>query len=170
MIKKLNNIKNIRKSKRPFFNSDNRLIREFTEGSPAAFREIYQRFQKPVFRLISTRIKNGHVAEELVQETFLKVFRYREQYNPEYEFSTWVWTIAKNLTLDYLTNSQADPLGSRPHQDLGLELQDVACERGSAELQYLKKTERRYLFKYVEEASASSKKSNSLARHQRMFL
>lgn len=159
MIKKLKNINNIRKSRRPFFNSDKKLIREFAQGNSSAFLEIYQRFQKPVFRLVSTRIKNTNVAEELVQETFLKVFRYREQYNPQYEFSTWVWTIAKNLTLDYLTNSQADPLGSRPQQELGLELQDVACERGSAEIEYLKKTERRYLFKMLRKLPRLQRKA-----------
>jgi RNA polymerase sigma-70 factor, ECF subfamily len=152
-------IQNIRKSKRPFFNSDKKIIEEFVQGSPRAFQEIYLRFRKPVLNLVSTRIRNLNIAEELVQETFLKIFRYREQYNPQYEFSTWVWTIAKNLTVDYLTNSNGDPLGSRPHQELGLELQDIACNRGCAETEYLKKSERRRLFKMMKKLPKLQRKA-----------
>ena len=146
----IKNFKTIRKSKQPFVSSDKKLIQDFTSGNPTAFCEIYQRFKKPVLRLISTRIRNNDIAEELVQETFLRVFRYREQYNPQYEFSTWIWTIAKNLTLDYLSHSQADPLGSRPHQELGMELQDIPCHRGSAEVEYLRRFERRHLFQMLK--------------------
>lgn len=42
------------------------------------------------------------VAEEVMQETFLRVYRTRENYAPEAKFTTWLWTIARNCSLDYL--------------------------------------------------------------------
>ena len=147
----INKTRIIRKSNQPFFSSDNhKLLADFTHGSTGAFREVYTRFRKPIQRLVSSRIKNSDVVEEIVQETFLKVFRYREHYNPKYEFSTWIWTIAKNLTLDYLTRSRGDPLDSKTAQESENELQNIVSDQKGIETILFERAERRTLFKMLK--------------------
>jgi len=155
----VNPAKHFKKSKRPFLMSDRKLINDFIEGKSEAFAGIYHRFKKPILRVISARIQNSDIAEELAQEVFMRVYRFRDQYDPEYEFSTWLWTVTKNVTLDYLSRAQLDPLMSRPAHGLGLELQDIICSAGSAETLFMKKTERVYLFQMLRKLPRLQRKA-----------
>ncbi len=159
MLLKVKELKCGASSKRQFSKIDSEVIEDFVQGKSYAFQIIYSRFKKPVLKMVLHRIRNADVAEELVQETFIKVFRYRRRYNPQYEFSTWIWTIAKNLTIDYLAKSYSDPLGVRPTQDLGYELTEIACDRGCAETVLLKKSERKYLFKLLKKLPRLQRKA-----------
>jgi len=52
------------------------------------------------------------VAEEIAQEVFLRVFRYRERYTVSAKFTTWLWTIARNAALDHLRKRSEEPFGA----------------------------------------------------------
>lgn len=66
-----------------------------------AFEKIDQRFRKPLFVYVRKRINNDETAEEVVQDVLLKIYRFRESYDPKYNFSTWLWTVARNTVLDW---------------------------------------------------------------------
>lgn len=67
-----------------------------------AFEELVNRYKTRLFNLVYRLINNRDGAEDILQETFLRVYRERESYNPTYCFSTWVYTIALNLTKNEL--------------------------------------------------------------------
>jgi len=78
------------------------LVAEALRGAEEAFREIVVRFERPVYSLIARMIQDPAAAEDLAQEVFLKAFRRLETYDPARKFSSWLFKIAHNTTIDHL--------------------------------------------------------------------
>jgi len=85
--------------------SDEALAVEAREGSEEAFRELVERFEGPVFRLVVRIVRRAELAEELAQETFLKAWKALRRFDPERRFSSWLFKIAHNTALDSLRRS-----------------------------------------------------------------
>lgn len=84
------------------------------EGDPRAFEALFERWARPLLRYLERMVRDRGMAEELVQETFLRVYRARERYAPEARFSTWLYRIATNLALNELRR----PRFREPHDPL----------------------------------------------------
>ena len=84
---------------------------DFAAGDGAAFDALFQKWAGPLLRYLERMVRNAATAEELVQETFLRVHRARDRYEPSARFSTWLYRIATNLALNELRR----PSSSRPH-------------------------------------------------------
>lgn len=84
------------------FDQDRLLMARAAKGDRRAFEVLYERFKGPIMSYLLTLVKESRLAEELTQETFLKVYRARESYEPKAKFTTWLWTIAKNTAFDHL--------------------------------------------------------------------
>jgi RNA polymerase sigma-70 factor (ECF subfamily) len=82
--------------------TDHDLIALASSGSEKAYRELLDRYQRPVFSLIYRMVRDREQAEDLAQETFVKVFNHIDSFNPKYKFSSWIFKIASNLTIDAL--------------------------------------------------------------------
>lgn len=82
--------------------TDHDLIALAASGSEKAYRELLDRYQRPVFSLIYRMVRDRELAEDLAQETFVKVFNHIDSFNPKYKFSSWIFKIASNLTIDSL--------------------------------------------------------------------
>jgi RNA polymerase sigma-70 factor (ECF subfamily) len=78
--------------------SDEDVMERCAQGSEIAFRTLVQRFRGRIMNLVSRFINDRDRAEEISQEVFLRVFRNRERYRKSGKFSTWIFTIAVNLT------------------------------------------------------------------------
>lgn len=74
---------------------------EITKCLTRNFTEIHERYRRPILKYVFQRVKDREVAQEIVQEIFLKAFRFRASYRPQYALSTWLWTIAKNTVSDW---------------------------------------------------------------------
>jgi RNA polymerase sigma-70 factor (ECF subfamily) len=82
--------------------TDHDLVGFARAGSEAAYRELLGRYQRPVFSLVYRMVRDRELAEDLAQETFVKVFNHLGSYNPKYKFSSWIFKIANNLAIDTL--------------------------------------------------------------------
>jgi len=78
--------------------NDEDIMERCAMGSEAAFRVLVQRYRTRIMNLVSRFINDRDRAEEISQEVFLRVFRNRERYRKSGKFSTWIFTIAVNLT------------------------------------------------------------------------
>jgi len=87
---------------------DRKLIELAQEGRERAFREILERFQRPVFSLVFRMIRNREQAEDLAQEAFVKAFHALDSYDPDYKFSNWLFKIANNVAIDHLRKRELD--------------------------------------------------------------
>ena len=81
---------------------DVRLMLAFRAGDDAALAELYGRWAGPLLRYLERMVKERATAEELVQESFIRVHKARDRYEPEARFSTWLFRIGRNLALNEL--------------------------------------------------------------------
>ena len=96
--------------------TDHDLVALAASGSEKAYRELLDRYQRPVFSLIYRMVRDRERAEDLAQETFVKVFNHIGTFNPKYKFSSWIFKIASNLTIDAIRRKELDTVsldGSR---------------------------------------------------------
>lgn len=90
--------------------SDRQVVAWAQDGDEAAFRELVRRYQRPVFSLIYRMVRDRELAEDLGQETFVKVLNAIDSYRPEHKFSSWVFKIANNAAIDHLRRKELDAL------------------------------------------------------------
>ncbi len=82
--------------------TDQSLVELCLHGDEGAAREIVHRFERPVFSLIYRMVRDRELAEDLSQEAFVRTLNNLRRYDPAYKFSSWLFKIAYNLTIDHL--------------------------------------------------------------------
>ncbi len=75
-------------------------------GDDAGFEYLVTKFRRPMLSFMYRMARNTAVAEELVQEVFLRVYRSRATYNAEAKFSTWLYRIATNLAVNHARDTK----------------------------------------------------------------
>jgi RNA polymerase sigma-70 factor, ECF subfamily len=97
--------------------TDQQVVRLARDGSERAYRELIGRYQRPVFSLIYRMVRDRERAEDLAQDTFIKVLNNIDRYRPEFKFSSWIFKIAHNTSLDHLRKKEPETLSldGSPH-------------------------------------------------------
>ncbi len=102
-------------------------IQRVLEGETESFALLVRRYSGPLFRYLLRMVGRPDEAEDLVQESFLRAYLSLATYNDAYRFSTWLFRIATNLTLNRLKAEQRvvslEALRARP-DSAPLELED----------------------------------------------
>ena len=88
---------------------DEVLVRMFVDGASEPFEELIRRYQGKIVNFIYRSTGDFQRAEELAQEAFMRVFRNGKNYDERYRFSTWIYTIAKNLATNELRDRSRNP-------------------------------------------------------------
>ena len=86
--------------------TDADLMHQFQNGDIPAFEELVGRYTLRLHRFLQRLVLNIAVAEELTQDTFLRVFLARGRYHASASFSTWIYRIATNLALNWIRDSR----------------------------------------------------------------
>ena len=91
--------------------SDNELIVSFASGDSKSLEVLIDRYQKKIFGYIYMIVNNRDIAEDIYQDTFVKVIHTIRsgQYNEEGKFIQWVMRIAHNLSIDYFRKENKMP-------------------------------------------------------------
>ena len=108
---------------------DVRLMLAFRDGDDAAFDALFERWAGKLLRFLERMVRDAAVAEELVQETFLRVHRARARYAPDAKFSTWLYTIASNVARNELRR----PFRRAPHLSTDAERDGAPLELAAEE-------------------------------------
>jgi len=92
--------------------TDNELITRYIDGDEVALKQLITRHQKKVFSYILMSVKNRELAEDIFQDTFIKVINTlkSDNYKEEGKFLQWVMRIANNLKIDYYRKVQRMPV------------------------------------------------------------
>jgi RNA polymerase sigma-70 factor (ECF subfamily) len=90
---------------------DGVLITQYRNGNEAAFDLLVDRYKSKVYTTIFLIVKDQDVAEDLLQDVFVKVVRtlHSDKYNEEGKFQPWVMRIAHNLAIDYFRKAKRQP-------------------------------------------------------------
>ena len=76
------------------------------DGRDAAHRELIKRYERPVFSLVFRMVRDRELAEDLTQDTFIKVLSHLDRYRTDFKFSSWLFKIANNVAIDHLRRRQ----------------------------------------------------------------
>ncbi len=87
---------------------DQELVLLCRRGNERAATEVVTRFERPVFSLIYRMVRDRELAEDLSQEAFVRTLNNLDRYDPSYKFSSWLFKIAYNLTIDHLRKRELD--------------------------------------------------------------
>ncbi|ANS75957.1 RNA polymerase subunit sigma-24 [Paenibacillus yonginensis] len=97
--------------------TDAGLVKLARKGNQDAFAELVELYKDKVFHLAYRMLNNRHESEDIVQETFLRVYKNWDKYDENQKFSTWMYRIATNLCIDRLRKR-------KPNFSLDAELND----------------------------------------------
>ena len=93
---------------------DRRLVELVLEGDDTAFEYLFNRYRDAIHRLFVQRLGGVNDADDLLQETFIKVYINLHRYSTDYTFGQWVYTIARNTFIDFVRRRQDDlPIDER---------------------------------------------------------
>ena len=90
--------------------TDSQVVQRFLDGEPRAFGELVRRYDGRLVNFVHRTVGDRERAQDLVQETFIRVYRHLERFDQSKKFSTWVYTIASNLAKNELRNRSRNPL------------------------------------------------------------
>lgn len=89
---------------------DDVLVKEAMGGNERSYEKLVNKYQRALHFHIMKMVKDREQIEDLVQETFVKAFDNLNRYNTDYAFSTWLYRIATNHTIDYLRKKKLQTL------------------------------------------------------------
>jgi RNA polymerase sigma-70 factor (ECF subfamily) len=89
---------------------DSEVVQAFLDGDERAFGELVDRYDVRLVNFVYRTVGDRERAQDLVQETFVRVYRHLERFDQSKKFSTWIYTIASNLAKNELRNRSRNPL------------------------------------------------------------
>jgi RNA polymerase sigma-70 factor (ECF subfamily) len=92
---------------------DRDLAHRFARGDPQAVRELYARYAGPVFTVAFDRLRNRQLAEEAVQDVFVKAWRAAASFDTERDLSPWLYQIARRSAADIARRERRRPATQR---------------------------------------------------------
>lgn len=90
----------------PRMNSVETLIARARRDDPEAFRLLFERYSRPVISFVYDMVGERALAEDLTQETFVRAYRHLGALREESKFSTWLFSIAKNVAREHLRSAE----------------------------------------------------------------
>jgi RNA polymerase sigma-70 factor (ECF subfamily) len=120
---------------------DTELMMRVRDGDREAFRQLIERHQRSVIHFCSRSVGDAWEAEDIAQKVFLQVYRSAGRYRPSAKFSTWLFTIVRNTTLNELRRRQRHRVESMNQMSEetdgsgGRQFADRHAESPSSELQ-----------------------------------
>jgi len=126
--------------------TDEALMRAVRAGDLARLGDLFDRYHRTLFEFLSRMTGHRELAQDLVQEVFLRILKYRATYRDDARFETWVFRIARNARADYylkrhavlplseealaLPDSAAGPEGQVEHEDDSARLNAALMQLG----------------------------------------
>ncbi|MEO6034346.1 MAG: sigma-70 family RNA polymerase sigma factor [Verrucomicrobiota bacterium] len=92
--------------------SDAALMLRVKRGDVRAFEELVEKYKQPVMNVVQRMLRDPTEAEDLAQNVFVQVYKSADRYKATAKFSTWLFTIARNLSLNELRRRSRHPADS----------------------------------------------------------
>lgn len=104
--------------------SDEVLMVRVAEGDVVAYETLYNRYKNRILTFVHRLVGDREWAEDLTQEVFLKVYRSPRSFDPRNRFMTWLFAVARNLTIDFLRRKRTSTsLTADREEEGGIELE-----------------------------------------------
>jgi len=93
---------------------DAQLVGQYLDGDEKSLEILIKRYLKPIFSFVYKYIGNNQEAEDITQDVFVKVWRNLKKFDKNKKFKTWIFSIAKNTSIDWLKKKRAIPMVELP--------------------------------------------------------
>jgi len=97
--------------------SDQKLIANYLKGNEKSLEILIHRYLKPIYSFVYRYIDNSEVAEDITQEVFVKVWKNLKKFNKNKSFKTWIFTIAKNTSIDFFKKKKTIPFSEFENEE-----------------------------------------------------
>jgi RNA polymerase sigma-70 factor (ECF subfamily) len=120
---------------------DARLIQRALRGDQFAYKQLMKKYHDPIFNLVYRMIHDKQQVEDLTQETFVKAFASLKYFNEEYAFSTWLYKIATNSSIDFIRKKKLNTFSidkpvAMEESDFSFELPDTTYQPDKTLIQH----------------------------------
>lgn len=118
---------------------------KYLSGDDEGIGEIVALYREKLIFFINGIVKNIYAAEDLTEDTFFKLMVKKPKFTPKYSFKTWLFTIARNMAMDYLRKNAR-------HNDAAIDdMEDVFADEEKIERNLIRDEEGIYLHKAIED-------------------
>jgi RNA polymerase sigma-70 factor (ECF subfamily) len=93
---------------------DAQLVGQYLSGDEKSLEILIKRYLKPIFSFVYKYVGNNQEAEDITQEIFVKAWQNLKKFDKNKKFKTWIFTIAKNTSIDWLKKKRAIPMVELP--------------------------------------------------------
>ncbi|MDE0297354.1 MAG: sigma-70 family RNA polymerase sigma factor [Candidatus Poribacteria bacterium] len=145
---------------------DELLVAQFQAGRRYAFDELMKRYKHKIYAYLLRSVRNCEDAEELTIEVFFKAYRALDGWQPQARFSTWIYKIAHNLSIDHHRAKSRRVTFSLDDDELAIE-EPVASDLGSDPAWQLEEKDRNSVIRAaVDQLSPNQKAVFMLNRYE----
>ena len=106
--------------------------RRFLDGDENGLADIVETYKDGLILYLNGYVNNIYTAEELMEETFLRLLLKKPKYSPKYSFKSWLYAIGRNITVDYIRKNSKLP--TVPLE----ELEEYFSDKNNLERSYIK--------------------------------
>lgn len=98
-------------------NTDKQLISNYLAGDEKSLEVLIKRYLKPIYSFVYRYVGNSQDAEDITQEVFVKIWRNLKKFDQNKSFKTWIFSIAKNTSIDWLKKKKAMPFSNFENEE-----------------------------------------------------
>ena len=124
--------------------TDYEIVQRCLNGDGQSFDELVLRYKRLIYNVVYNLTKDKEEVDDISQEVFLKIYKSLDKYNPEFKFSTWSVTIARNLCVDLLRKKKVSVTAIE-------EIEGVSRDLNTPENRYLNKEKALGIRKAIED-------------------
>lgn len=105
--------------------TDEELIQKHRSGDTEAFPELMKRWIAPVFRFVRPYAETDDVAEDIVQDSFIKAWKHLRRFDDAQRWKPWIFAIARNCALDHIKKKRPTLFSSLDTDDEGISFSET---------------------------------------------
>jgi len=98
-------------------NSDTQLIAKYLKDDEQSLEILIKRYLRPIYSFVYRYVGDQQEAEDITQEVFVKVWRNLKKFNRNKKFKTWIFSIAKNTSIDWLRRKKNRPFSNFENEE-----------------------------------------------------
>ncbi|MFA5368982.1 MAG: RNA polymerase sigma factor [Candidatus Paceibacterota bacterium] len=89
--------------------TDEQLVEVYLKGDKKALEILISRYLKPIYNFVYKYVNNSHDAEDITQETFVKIWKNIKKFDREKKFKAWIYQVARNTMIDFFRKKKTIP-------------------------------------------------------------
>ncbi|MBU5591243.1 RNA polymerase sigma factor [Clostridium sp. MSJ-4] len=105
------------------------LMKNFKAGDKESFERLVIKYRENAINFCQSFVHDYHISEDIAQDSFTYIYVYKERYNEKYAFKTYLFTILRNKSIDYIRKNHDITLNKIPESIFPKETEDIVLQK-----------------------------------------